>query len=165
MQTTYAYAVLVSLLLSVSSFAEVLQIKNLESFESNVISSPTCVLGLFLDLGKEGGDPLPSDLDLSQFEDLQALVPGVKLVLINYNVKEVANEYNVRRRKASEGRWKSFVWGTRSRAADQVTDFEGAIELSAAVNAMVADKPSDAKGIKLRSILALGSEPEPEADL
>ena len=154
-------------LLSSFSVASVVHILDSSTFESFVIDSPTVVLALFLDLGKNVGDPIPPDVDLAQFSELEALVPGVSVALINYNVKDVSNEYNVRRRKASEGKWKSFVWGTRSRAAEQVVDFEGVLELSAAVNKMVEDKPFDGQGRRLKTVLALGAEPEtdPASDL
>ncbi len=140
----------------------------MESFESSVIATPHCVLGIFLDLGKDGSPlppPPPADLDLSEFDLLQDLVPGVQVVLINYNVKEVSLEYNVRRRLPSPGKWKSFLWWTRSRNADQIMNFEGALELSEAVNAMLEDKPGDAEGNKLKTTLALGGAEPEEPDL
>ena len=85
-----------------------------------------------------------------------ALEAGVGIALINYNVKEISLEYNVRRRKPKPGKWKAYFFGTRSRAAEEIAGYSGVDELRDRVGALVEELPTDGDGRRLKTTLALG---------
>jgi len=132
--------------------AKVAHIKSSKQFEDLVIDSPHVWLGLFVDLGND------SEEDLSAFDDAFGL-DSVKVALIDYHAKEVSLEYNVRRRKPRPGKWKAFLFSTRSRSADEVKDYDGKEELAQKVNELTSGMPKD--GIYfLKTTLALGGDME-----
>lgn len=153
---------LLSLLLAVAQ-AEVVRITTVEQFETSIISSPEVWLGLFVDMGLPGEETLDSySKDAEAIDALEPSLSNLHVALINFNVKEISLEYNVRRRRPKGGKWKSFLWNTRSRAAEEVSGYEGTVELAAKVKEMTSSYSVNDGGKFVKTTLALGGEPEPE---
>ena len=125
-------------------------------------------VAVFEDLGHTSeGDPEPGEdgivphpeehADLSPVERLQGALPSVKVAVVNYFIRDLAEEYGVRVARPPPGRWRAFLFTTAgSRTGEEVVEYQGLKELRDRVLTMVAELPTDDDGVHLKTSLSLG---------